>query len=248
MYYTIFLSINDLKINVQSCLFRTVISSWASIFVRFVFIRIPLPFRLEWICVSPVCRLRGAPLVVISAGVCVCLFVSSPVRRLSQGLSGKSLQRSCCSINILHHRHPKPSHAAAAEAFLYRYRSAFPSPRRIVHLLMPFPSRSISVTLSSCLTFSIFVHCPVDLPQRGGWTLQCSRHRLTVLPGARLNHLNLTNKWGVIPDRYTYALIKWLKKVISNNFLLFKGIVHLKKDKIRQASFSVEHKSYIFEG
>ncbi len=168
MYYTIFLSINDLKINVQSCLFRTVISSWASIFVRFVFIRIPLPFRLEWICVSPVCRLRGAPLVVISAGVCVCLFVSSPVRQLSQGLSGKSLQRSCCSINILHHRHPKPSHAAAAEALLYRYRSAFPSPRLFsialstflcLFLLAPslWPSPPVSLSQSLFIVLSIYL-------------------------------------------------------------------------------------------
>lgn len=163
------------------------------------------------------------------------MFVSSPVRQLSQGLSGKSLQRSCCSINILHNRQPKPSHAAAAEEFLYRYHSvSLPFPRhvflyRIVHICRCFSLHSISVTLSSCLTFSIFVHCPVDFPQRDETSRAAPGalnrpQRLTVRPGARLIHLNLTsrNEVGSL-HCYTYALIKWLKKGhIVLFFLLFK--------------------------
>lgn len=178
-----------------------------------------------YLCLS-VCRLRGAPLVVIwvwflRVCVFVCLFVSSPVRQLSQGLSGKSLQRSCCSINILHNRQPKPSHTAAAEEFLYRYHSvSLPFPRHaflyhIVHICRCFSPHSISVTLSSCLTFSIFVHCPVDFPQRDGWNQQSSARRITPSSAFDRSARGKINspqsdikKWGGIPALLHVCIIK----------------------------------------
>jgi len=130
--------------------------------IRFVFIRVS---KCVSLCVP---FIRSSP--GFCGCVCVCLFVSSPVRLLSQGLSGKSLQQSCCSINILHHKQCKPSHAAAAEELLYHSHcfSPFPPTRlslsHCLHSYCVFPPRTISLTLtlSSFLVFSSFVHRPVD--------------------------------------------------------------------------------------
>ncbi len=173
--------------------------------MRFVFIRIPLPFRLEWICVSLMPFTRSS----LGYNFCGCVYLFVWVLALLSGGSLRGWVENPCngkaafpltfsttgSLNL--HTLPQQKHFCIA--------TAFPSPRlshRIVNLLMPFPSCSISVTLSS----SIFVHCPVDVPQRGGWNLQCSTRRIK--QSSPFDHSagdkikspqSDIKKWGVIP-------------------------------------------------